>query len=90
MRHVATVSNHISQNTDDTDGAMLDPEEGELVDGQVENESNVDAVKWCGRLRRSTAPVAAPFELLNFPFDIESSPHSRLRLAIPVWRADTN
>ena len=51
----------------DTDATMPDPEEGVLVDGHVVNESIVDAVKWCGCLRRSTVPVAAPLELLNFP-----------------------
>ena len=42
-RSASSVSCH-SQNTDDTDATMLDPEEGELADGQAENGSNVDAV----------------------------------------------
>ena len=54
------------QNTDDTDATMPDPEGTVLADGQVENGSNVDAVTWCGRLGRSTVPVVALFELLNF------------------------
>ena len=56
---VSSVRCH-SQNSDDVDAAVPDPEEGGLVDGQAENECNVDVVKWCGRLRRSTAPVV-PF-----------------------------
>ena len=40
--------------------------EGETADGQAENVSDVDAVKWCERIGWSTVPVAAPFELLNF------------------------
>ena len=59
------------------------------MDGQVENESIVDTVTWCGRLRRSTVPFAALLELLNFPFDNVSSPLSRLQPATPVWGADT-
>ena len=57
-RSASSVSCH-SQNTDDTDATVLDPEEGELADGQAENGSNVDAVKWCGRLRWSSRSASS-------------------------------
>ena len=56
-------------------------EEGEIVDGQAENEGDVDAVNWCERIGWSTVPLPS--------FDNESSPQSRLQLVTPARGADT-
>ena len=42
----------LSQNLDDTDVAMSDPA-AERVDGQMETENKVKAVRWCGSIRWS-------------------------------------